>query len=71
MSALPRLLLRCPYCAKTSERSIRFVRARHTFVCNHCHEVAWINRTDVAHALMRLNASGEARAEVLGGALGF
>ena len=71
MSVVPRLSLRCPYCGKTSERSISFVRARRTFVCNHCHEVAWIARTDVAHALTRLDATGETRAEVLGGALGL
>ena len=71
MSVVPRVALRCPYCSKSSDRSVAFVRARQTFVCNHCREVAWINPREAALALERLILAGETRVEVLGGPLGL
>jgi hypothetical protein len=54
-----RIALRCPHCLGFSYRSDRFVQAKLSFVCNHCHEVVLIDRSEAFLTLARLETTVE------------
>jgi hypothetical protein len=48
-----RVSLHCPHCLKSSYRPLRFVQAKSSFVCDHCHEIVPIDKAEVSSTLAR------------------
>jgi hypothetical protein len=57
-----RLSLRCPRCLKISHRPVGFVQAKAAFVCDHCRELARIDKDEATLMLARLEAAPESTA---------
>jgi hypothetical protein len=45
------IVLRCPYCGGLCKRSVGFVRAKFSFVCDRCREIARIDKADAETVL--------------------